>query len=179
MPRNNNQIDIIFNKGTRHRSSSLTCSTTLDTEDLAKSSGTKSTIGSPINLRKQVMKSNIAMQELESAKQKAHKRKEALKIISTLNASVGALRTEETLLKMKQQSPHTFKDLCFYSEVCQLMGHFSFRLSSRRFIQELFMDVSFEVLNEDARKLLATQNHDSRSTIVEDSKNDDEETFQE
>ena len=127
------------------------------------------------------MKSNIAMQELESAKQKAHKRKEALKIISTLNASVGALRTEETLLKMKQQSPHTFKDLCFYSEVCQLMGHFSFRLSSRRFIQELFMDVSFEVLNEDARKLLATQNHD-RSTIEEDdfaTKNDDEETFQE
>ena len=121
------------------------------------------------------------MQELESAKQKAHKRKEALKIISTLNASVGALRTEETLLKMKQQSPHTFKDLCFYSEVCQLMGHFSFRLSSRRFIQELFMDVSFEVLNEDARKLLATQNHD-RSTIEEDdfaTKNDDEETFQE
>ena len=127
------------------------------------------------------MKSNIAMQELESAKQKAHKRKEALKIISTLNASVGALRTEETLLKMKQQSPHTFKDLCFYSEVCQLMGHFSFRLSSRRFIQELFMDVSFEVLNEDARKLLATQNHE-RPTIEEDdfaTKNDDEETFQE
>ena len=163
--------------GTRHRSSSLTCSTTLDTEDLNKSgSGTKSTIGSPINLRKQVMKTNIAMQELESAKQKAHKRKEALKIISTLNASVGALRTEETLLKMKQQSPQTFKDLCFYSEVCQLMGHFSFRLSSRRFIQELFMDVSFEVLNEDARKLLATQHQ--RSTIDEDSKNDDE-PFQE
>jgi len=165
--------------GTRHRSSSLTCSTTLDTEDLNKSgSGTKSTIGSPINLRKQVMKTNIAMQELESAKQKAHKRKEALKIISTLNASVGALRTEETLLKMKQQSPQTFKDLCFYSEVCQLMGHFSFRLSSRRFIQELFMDVSFEVLNEDARKLLATQHQ--RSTIDEDSKNDDDdEPFQE
>ena len=43
------------------------------------------------------------------------------------------------------------------------------------------MDVSFEVLNEDARKLLATQNHD-RSTIEEDdfaTKNDEEETFQE
>ena len=145
----------------------------LDTEDLNKP-GTKSTIGSPINLRKQVMKSNIAVQELESAKHRAEKRKEALKIISTLNASVGASRTEEILLKMKQQSPHTFKDLCFYSEVCQLMSHFSFRLASRRFIQELFMDVSFEVLNEDARKLLATQKPVEKLNNAEE-----EESFQE
>ena len=67
------------------------------------------------------MKSNIAVQELESTKHRAEKRKEALKVISTLNASVGAAKTEDILLKMKGLSPHIFKDdLCFYSEVCQL-----------------------------------------------------------
>ena len=83
-------------------------------------------------------------------------RQEALKVISTLNASVGSNKAEDVLLKMKQQAPYIFKDLCFYSEVCQLMAHFSFRLTSRRFIQELFMDVSFEILEEDARMVLAS-----------------------
>ena len=103
--------------------------------------------------------SSAALQEIELAKHRLEQRKEALKIISTLNATVGASKTEDTLLKMKQQSPVIFKDLCFYSEVCQLMCHFSFRLSSRRFLQELFMDVNFEILAEDARSLLASHKH--------------------
>jgi len=63
------------------------------------------------------------------------------------------------LLKMKQQSHVIFKDFCFYSEVCQLVCHFSFRLSSRRFLPELFGDVNFEILAEDARSLLASHKH--------------------
>lgn len=128
-----------------------------------QNAGTKSTIGSPINLRKQISKKSCGShvgQDLELAKQRLEQRKEALKVISTLNATVGASRTEDILLKMKQQCPVIFKDLCFYSEVCQLMSHFSFRLSSRRFIQELFMDVNFEVLAEDARTLLAAHKAD-------------------
>ena len=39
------------------------------------------------------------------------------------------------------------------------MCHFSFRLASRRFLQELFMDVNFEILAEDARSLLASHKH--------------------
>ena len=135
----------------------MTCSTNLQTEADFDKAGTKSTIGSPINLRKHVTKkSNAAIQEVEIAKHRLQQRKEALKIISTLNATVGASKTEELLLKMKQHSPVIFKDLCFYSEVCQLISHFSFRLSSRRFLQELFMDVNFEILAEDARLLLAS-----------------------
>ena len=109
-----------------------------------------------MNLRRNKQKS----EDLEVAKMRQEQRKEALKIISTLNATVGANKTEDILLKMKQQSPVIFKDLCFYSEVCQLMSHFSFRLSSRRFIQELFMDVNYEVLAEDARTLLAAHKSD-------------------
>ena len=62
-------------------------------------------------------------------------------------------------LKMKQQSHVIFKDLCFYSKVCQLVCHFSFRLASRRFLQELFMDENFEILAKDARSLLALHKH--------------------
>ena len=129
----------------------------LNTSDLSNP-GTKSTLGSPIQLRK-ARKSGSSLAECELAKQRMEQRKEALKVISTLNATVGATKTENVLLKMKQQSPVIFKNPCFYSEVCQLMSHFSFRLSSRRFIQELFMDVNFEVLSEDARHLLAAHNH--------------------
>ena len=96
---------------------------------------------------------------IEMTKNRLEQWKEALKIISTLNDTVGASKTEDTLLKMKQNSPVIFKDLCFYSEVCQLMCHFSFRLASRRFLQELFMDVNFEILAEDARSLLASHKH--------------------
>jgi len=112
-------------------------------------------------------KSSAALQEVELAKHRLQQRREALKIISTLNATVGASKTEDLLLKMKQQSPLIFKDLCFYSEVCQLMSHFSFRLSSRRFLQELFMDVNFEILAEDARSLLASHKHYSNIEIEE------------
>jgi rapamycin-insensitive companion of mTOR len=62
-------------------------------------------------------------------------------------------------LKMKRHSHVIFKDLCFYSKVCQLMCHFSFRLVSRRFLRELFMDVNFVILAEDARSLLASHKH--------------------
>ena len=47
------------------------------------------------------------------------------------------------------------------------MSHFSFRLSSRRFLQELFMDVNFEILAEDARSLLASHKHYSNIEIEE------------
>ena len=179
-----------------HRSSSLTCSPPRSNLSVIDKdiSGTKSSQGSPINLRKHVMLNNL--QNVDSVDHSdvdffkrrlgmlqfrtcsisdvsvtqnlnfgskltffpfpIEQRQEALKVISTLNASVGSNKAEDVLLKMKQQAPYIFKDLCFYSEVCQLMAHFSFRLTSRRFIQELFMDVSFEILEEDARMVLAS-----------------------
>ena len=55
---------------------------------------------------------------------------------------------------MKQNCPSVFMDLCLYSEVCLLMSKYSFRLSSRRFIQELFMDLSYAELYEEPYKVL-------------------------
>ena len=163
-----------------HRSSSLTC--TPPTNNLVieqEIAGTKSSQGSPLNLRKRVMlKSNavVDLHDVESIKKRVEQRQEALKVISTLNASVGSSKAEDVLLKMKQQAPMIFKDLCFYSEVCQLMAHFSFRLSSRRFIQELFMDVSFEILAEDARMVLAASQKNTAQTDNENNIDDNNET---
>ena len=36
--------------------------------------------------------------------------------------------------------------MCLYSEVCLLLSEYAFRLFSRRFLQELFMDVDFKEL---------------------------------
>ena len=155
--------------GKHHRSSSLTCSPNLLIEQQTSGipSGTKSSQGSPLNLRKHVMIKTNHMDEVDTLKKQVEMRQEALKVISTLNASVGSSRSEDILLKMKQQAPYIFMDLCFYSEVCQLMTHFSFRLSSRRFIQELFMDVSFEILAEDARHVLAANQKEPQSSETE------------
>lgn len=150
----------INNVITRHRSSSLThyCSLTPSVQDFEDSVvGSKSTKGSPLVTRKRHISSEDSI--LETVKVRLEQRKEALKVISTLNATVGASRAEEILLRMKQASPMVFKDLCFYSEVCQLMSNCSFRLVSRRFVQELFMDVSYEILSEDVRMLLKSHNN--------------------
>lgn len=46
--------------------------------------------------------------------------------------------------RMKQKFPAAFQDLCLYSEVCLLLNNYSFRLTSRRFVQELFQDLNFD-----------------------------------
>lgn len=58
-------------------------------------------------------------------------------------------RTIEGLLnfsfscRIKEKFPYAFDDICLYSEVSHLLAHCMFRLTSRRFIQELFQDVQF------------------------------------
>ena len=59
---------------------------------------------------------------------------------------------------MKQKSPETFTDLCLYSEVCLLLSEYSFRLFSRRFLQELFMDVDYSELYVEPYRILEISN---------------------
>jgi hypothetical protein len=48
-------------------------------------------------------------------------RREIIRLISAMNATVGAKTAEQGLLKLKQQQPDAFDDLCLYSEVCMLL----------------------------------------------------------
>ncbi|XP_047237800.1 rapamycin-insensitive companion of mTOR-like isoform X2 [Girardinichthys multiradiatus] len=81
-------------------------------------------------------------------------RKEILRLIINLSSSVGTKGNETGLLTIKEKFPYAFDDICLYSEVSHLLSHCMFRLTSRRFIQELFQDVQFMPMYEEAEAIL-------------------------
>ncbi|XP_066501581.1 rapamycin-insensitive companion of mTOR [Hoplias malabaricus] len=82
-------------------------------------------------------------------------RKEVLRLVVNLSSSVGTKGHETGLLTIKEKFPYAFDDICLYSEVSYLLAHCMFRLASRRFIQELFQDVQFSPLYEEAESILS------------------------
>ena len=58
------------------------------------------------------------------------------------------------LLTLKQRWPGGFKDVCLYSEICQILASYNYRLTARRFIQELFMDLVFTEVSQLDLKVL-------------------------
>uniref|UniRef100_W5K417 RPTOR independent companion of MTOR complex 2 n=1 Tax=Astyanax mexicanus TaxID=7994 RepID=W5K417_ASTMX len=82
-------------------------------------------------------------------------RKEVLRLVVNLSSSVGTKGHETGLLTIKEKFPYAFDDICLYSEVSHLLSHCMFRLASRRFIQELFQDVQFSPLYEEAESILS------------------------
>ncbi|XP_022600146.1 rapamycin-insensitive companion of mTOR-like [Seriola dumerili] len=82
-------------------------------------------------------------------------RKEVLRLVINLSSSVGTKNHETSLLTIKEKFPYAFDDICLYSEVSYLLAHCMFRLPSRRFIQELFQDVPFIPLYEEAESILS------------------------
>ncbi|XP_061116623.1 rapamycin-insensitive companion of mTOR isoform X2 [Conger conger] len=83
-------------------------------------------------------------------------RKEVLRLVVNLSSSVGTKGHETGLLTIKEKFPYAFDDICLYSEVSYLLAHCLFRLPSRRFIQELFQDVQFTPMYEEAETILST-----------------------
>ncbi|XP_024286935.1 rapamycin-insensitive companion of mTOR isoform X1 [Oncorhynchus tshawytscha] len=82
-------------------------------------------------------------------------RKEVLRLVVNLSSSVGIKGHETNLLTIKEKFPYAFDDICLYSEVSYLLAHCMFRLSARRFIQELFQDVPFIPMYEEAEAILS------------------------
>ncbi|KAL0979139.1 hypothetical protein UPYG_G00181240 [Umbra pygmaea] len=82
-------------------------------------------------------------------------RKEVLRLVINLSSSVGTKGHETGLLTIKEKFPYAFDDICLYSEVSHLLAHCMFRLASRRFIQELFQDVHFTPMYEEAEAVLS------------------------
>ncbi|KAG1659080.1 Rapamycin-insensitive companion of mTOR [Nymphon striatum] len=79
---------------------------------------------------------------------------EIIRIIMNLSSSVAVKSAEQSLLNMKQKFPAVFQDVCLYSEICHLMASYKFRFSARKFLQEFFQDLNFNMLYEDAQKIL-------------------------
>ncbi|KAL0965688.1 hypothetical protein UPYG_G00284480 [Umbra pygmaea] len=82
-------------------------------------------------------------------------RKEVLRLVVNLSSSVGTKGHETNLLTIKEKFPYAFDDICLYSEVSYLLAHCMFRLSARRFIQELFQDVPFIPMYGEAESILS------------------------
>ncbi|XP_051955427.1 rapamycin-insensitive companion of mTOR-like [Xyrauchen texanus] len=82
-------------------------------------------------------------------------RKEVLRLVINLSSSVGTKGNETGLLTIKEKFPYAFDDICLYSEVSYLLANCMFRLASRRFIQELFQDVQFIPMYEEAQSILS------------------------
>jgi rapamycin-insensitive companion of mTOR len=53
------------------------------------------------------------------------------------------------LLELKQKYPQSFQDICLYSEVCKYTGSCNYRITVRRFIQEIFLDLNYDLFNND------------------------------
>jgi len=77
-----------------------------------------------------------------------------------MQATVGAKSAEQGLLKFKQSYPEAFSDLCLYSEVCILLTKYAFRMTSRRFIQELFMDIKYTEMYIESNYILGLTHSD-------------------
>ncbi|XP_028296835.1 rapamycin-insensitive companion of mTOR-like [Gouania willdenowi] len=86
-------------------------------------------------------------------------RKKVLRLVINLSSSVGTKNHETSLLMIKEKFPHAFDDICLYSEVSYLLSQSMFHLPTRRFIQELFQDVTFTPMYEAAENVLSTTVH--------------------
>ncbi|XP_017025481.1 rapamycin-insensitive companion of mTOR [Drosophila kikkawai] len=64
--------------------------------------------------------------------------------VQRLANPVSAKQSKMALLELKQKHPHAFQDICLYSESCKTLGRSSYRMSARRFLQELFLDLNFD-----------------------------------
>ena len=49
--------------------------------------------------------------------------------------------------RLKQRFPWAFHDICLFSDVCNVLSSYGYRLRARRFLHELFMDSPFDEVN--------------------------------
>ena len=57
-------------------------------------------------------------------------------------------------MRLQRRWPELFTSLCFYADVCCLLAQFQFRAGTRKFIQELFVELNFTEMYSEAVKFL-------------------------
>ncbi|XP_074598789.1 rapamycin-insensitive companion of Tor [Brevipalpus obovatus] len=84
----------------------------------------------------------------------AEMRRDVIRSVSYLLGWMEVVKiAEQGLLNLKQKYPSAFLDVCLYSEISLQLASYNFRLSARRFLQELFMDVSFDQIYPDVESI--------------------------
>lgn len=92
---------------------------------------------------------------------------EILKQIERLANPVWIKQARQALLHYKQQHPHLFQNICLYSEVCKMISENTYRLGPRRLIQELFMDVNYEMFYNETNNVLSGNREKTTSTFTD------------
>lgn len=83
------------------------------------------------------------LKETYSTNQLEQIRRDILKYVTNLSGSVASRPAENSLLNLKRKFGLVFQyDLGLYSEVCHQLAKYNFRLHARRFLQELFLDIT-------------------------------------
>ncbi|XP_017150826.1 rapamycin-insensitive companion of mTOR [Drosophila miranda] len=77
--------------------------------------------------------------------------------VQRLANPVSAKQSKMALLELKQKHPHAFQDICLYSESCKTLGRSSYRMSARRFLQELFLDLNFDAFYVEPQLIIGTR----------------------
>uniref|UniRef100_A0A1Q3G3F7 Putative rapamycin-insensitive companion of tor n=1 Tax=Culex tarsalis TaxID=7177 RepID=A0A1Q3G3F7_CULTA len=85
-----------------------------------------------------------------------------LRHVQRMANPVWCKQSRTQLLDLKQKHASAFQDICLYSEVCLQLGRNTYRLISRRFLQELFLDLDFESFYREPGEISATIRSDRR-----------------
>lgn len=81
--------------------------------------------------------------------------------VQRLANPVSAKQSKMALLELKQKHPASFQDICLYSEVCRTLGRCSYRMNSRRFLQELFLDLDFDSFYNEPLDIISKKERES------------------
>lgn len=83
------------------------------------------------------------LKETYSINQLEQIRCDILKYVTNLSGSLASRPAENSLLNLKSKFGLVFQyDLRLYSKVCHQLAKYNFRLQNRRFLQELFLDIT-------------------------------------
>ena len=89
--------------------------------------------------------------------------REVLRLVCNLSSAMGSKNTQQEMLTLRSRYPWAFQDLCLYSQVMEILGTFSYRLSIRRFIQALFEGVDYSLIFGTADQILGRTSINSSS----------------
>nr|XP_027198269.1 rapamycin-insensitive companion of mTOR-like isoform X2 [Dermatophagoides pteronyssinus] len=86
-------------------------------------------------------------------------RDEVLRLVSNLSVAIYSKQSEQGLLSLKQKYPKIFENFCLYSDVCLQMERNNYKITARRFLHELFMDINVNQFYQHAEAIMRKYEH--------------------
>lgn len=128
-------LDLILAKPQDDNDLLVECTTEHNNEQ-HECDSTATSVSSTINL-------HPALKESYTPNQLEQVRRDILKYVTKLSGTLASRPAENSLLNLKRKFGLVFQyDLGLYSEVCHQLAKYNFRLQARRFLQELFLDIT-------------------------------------